>query len=70
MGKFEKRKIPLKSLKIGLKNMEIISNINFLAVCQTLFQGDQMSQIINQTLEGQNYGNINFLPHLKTNSDK
>jgi hypothetical protein len=28
-----------------------------------------MNQVISQSLEGKSYGNINFLPHLKTNSE-
>ena len=39
------------------------------AITNPFFKPEQMQQIINQTLEGKRYFNINFLPFLNTNSE-
>jgi hypothetical protein len=70
MGKFEKRKNTAQIIKNWAKKYG--NNFKYqLSCCITnpFFKPEQMNQIINQTLEGQVYGNINFIPHLKTNSE-
>lgn len=70
MGKFEKRKNTAQIIKNWASKYG--NDFKYQLSCcvsNPFFKGDQMSQIINQTLEGKTYGNINFLPHLKTNSE-
>lgn len=70
MGKFEKRKNTAKILKLWA-NKYGNNNDYQLTCCITnpFFKPEQMNQVIHQTLEGQRYTNINFLPFLKTNSE-
>lgn len=70
MGKFEKRKHTAKIINLWAKKYG--NNYNYqLSCCITnpFLKNDQMNQLINQALGGKQYGNINFLPFLKTNSE-
>ena len=70
MGKFEKRKHTQKIIKLWLKKYG--DNPKYqLSCCVTnpFFKPDQMQQVINSTLGGKRYFNINFLPFLPTNSE-
>lgn len=70
MGKFEKRKNTGKILNLWAKKYG--NNYDYQLTCcitNPFFKPEQMNQIISQALEGKEYGNINFLPHLKTNSE-
>ena len=70
MGKFEKRKNTSKILKVWASKYG--NNYKYqLSCCITnpFFQPEQMNQIIAQALDGKTYGNINFLPYLRTNSE-
>lgn len=70
MGKFEKRKHTQKIIKLWAKRFGNDPKYQ-LSCCVTnpFFKPEQMNQIIQNALEGQRYININFLPHLKTNSE-
>ena len=70
MGKFENRKHTAKILKAWLKKYGN-DNKYQLSCCITnpFFKPEQMQQVINQALEGRHYTNLNFLPHLTTNSE-
>lgn len=70
MGKLEKRKHTGKIIRAWAKKYG--DNYDYqLSCCITnpFFQPDQMNQAIGQILEGKRYGNINFLPYLKTNAE-
>jgi len=70
MGKFEKRKNTAQIIKSWAKKYG--NNYKYqLSCCVTnpFFKPEQMNQLIGQALEGKSYGNINFLPFLKTNSE-
>ena len=70
MGKFEKRKNTAQILRNWASKYG--NNYDYqLSCCITnpFFKEDQMQAVINNTLGGKTYGNINFLPHLKTNSE-
>jgi hypothetical protein len=70
IGKLEKRKHTAKIIQLWAKKYG--NNYNYqLSCCITnpFFQPQQMNQAIGQILEGKRYGNINFLPYLKTNSE-
>jgi hypothetical protein len=70
MGKYENRKHTQKIIKTWLKKYG--NNNKYLLTCcinNAFFQPEQMKGLINQTLEGKHYNNINFLPHLATNSE-
>ena len=70
MGKFEQRKHTQKIIRAWLKKYGGNSKYQ-LTCCVTnpFFNNDQMKGMINNTLEGQQYNNINFLPHLATNDE-
>ena len=70
MGKFEKRKHTEKIIQLWLKKYGNNNNYQ-LSVCVTnpFFKKEEMENILNNCLEGKRYTNINFLPHLKTNSE-
>lgn len=70
MGKYESRKHTQKIIKTWL-NKYGNNNKYQLSCCITnpFFQAEQMQQLINQTLEGNNYNNINFIPTLAKNSE-
>jgi len=68
MGKFEKRKhtkeiIEAWSKKYGNNNKYLLS----CCVVNPFIK--QMNALLSETLGGKHYSNINFLPHLKTNSE-
>jgi len=70
MGKYENRKHTQKIIRTWLKKYG--NNNKYLLTCcinNPFFQPEQMKGLINQTLEGNHYNNINFLPHLATNSE-
>jgi len=70
MGKFEKRKNTAQILKNWAKTYG--NNYDYqLSCCITnpFFKPEDMSKVISNALEGNTYGNINFLPRLKTNSE-
>ena len=69
MGKWEKRKHTADIIKLWASKYG--NNPNYQLTCCVInpfFKEDQMNQIIAQSLEGKQYGNINFLARLKTNS--
>jgi|TARA_Y100000289_G_scaffold39202_1_gene38683 hypothetical protein len=70
MGKFEKRKHTAKILRLWAKKYG--NNYNYQLSCcinNPFMKPEQINQFINQALDGKQYGNINFLPFLKTNSE-
>jgi hypothetical protein len=70
MGKFENRKNTEQIIKNWVKKYG--NNYDYqLSCCITnpFFKPEQMNQIIGRILEGKTYGNVNFLPHLRTNSE-
>ena len=70
VGKFEKRKHTAKILKLWAKKYG--DNPDYQLTCcitNPFFKEDQMKLVIASALEGKAYKNINFLPHLKTNSE-
>jgi hypothetical protein len=70
MGKFENRKHTQKIIRTWLKKYGN-NNKYQLSCCvnNMFFQPEQMRGIINETLGGQHYNNINFLPSLDKNSE-
>jgi len=70
MGKWEKRKNTAQIIQAWAKKYG--NNYDYqLSCCVTnpFFKPEDMNKIISHTLEGKRYGNINFLPYLKTNSE-
>jgi len=70
MGKWEKRKHTCEIIKAWAKKYG--ENYKYqLSCCITnpFFSAEQMNQTIGHCLEGKRYGNINFIPYLKTNSE-
>lgn len=70
MGKFEKRKHTAKIIQLWLKKYG--DNPKYQLTCcvtNPFFKPEQMQQVINSTLGGKRYFNINFLPYLPTNSE-
>jgi len=70
MRKLEKRKHTGKIIQAWAEKYG--NNYKYqLSCCITnpFFQPQQMNQAISQVLKGKRYGNINFLPYLKTNSE-
>jgi hypothetical protein len=70
MGKFEKR----KNTHFILQNWAKKYGNNYkyqLSCCVTnpFFKPEDMDKVINSIFDGKKYGNINFLPRLKTNSE-
>ena len=48
------------------------NNDKFLLTCcitNPFLKAEQMTSLLNQLLDGKHYSNINFLPHLKTNTE-
>ena len=70
MGKYENRKHTQKIIKTWL-NKYGNNNKYQLSCCITnpFFQPEQMQQLVNQTLEGNHFNNINFIPTLEKNSE-
>tara|TARA_R110002012_G_scaffold32739_2_gene96306 strand:+ start:1346 stop:2428 length:1083 start_codon:yes stop_codon:yes gene_type:complete len=70
MGKYENRKHTQKIIQTWLKKYG--NNNKYLLTCcitNPFFKPEQMQGLINQTLQGEHYNNINFLPHLATNKE-
>lgn len=70
MGKFEKRKHTAKILKTWAKKYG--NNYKYQLSCcisNPFFSPEDNEKCLFQALEGKRYGNINFLPHLETNSE-
>ena len=70
MGKWEKRKHTCQILKAWISKYG--NNYDYQLSCcisNPFFKQDQMNQVVGQCLEGKQYGNVNFLPFLKTNSE-
>ncbi len=70
MGKWEKRKHTCEIIRAWAKKYG--NNYSYQLTCcitNPFFKPEQMNQVISQCLEGRRYGNINFLPYLKTNSE-
>ena len=70
VGKFEKRKHTAKILKLWAEKYG--DNLDYQLTCcitNPFFKEDQMKLVIASALGGKTYKNINFLPHLKTNSE-
>jgi|TARA_B110001454_G_C12713472_1_gene431636 glycosyltransferase involved in cell wall biosynthesis len=70
IGKFEKRKHTAKILKAWASKYG--DNYDYQLTCcitNPFYKPDQMNQAIAQALEGKQFGNISFLPFLKTNSE-
>lgn len=70
MGKFEKRKNTAQIIKNWAKKYG--NNYKYQLSCcisNPFFKDDDLNKILTHTLEGKAYGNINFLPRLKTNSE-
>jgi len=70
MGKFEHRKHTAKILSSWAKKYG--DNYKYqLSCCITnpFFKEGDLNNLISKALGGKRYGNINFLPHLKTNSE-
>ena len=70
MGKWEKRKHTAKILKIWAEKYG--NNYNYQLSCcinNSFLKPEQLNQFVGEALEGKQYGNINFLPFLKTNSE-
>ena len=70
MGKFENRKHTQNIIRAWLKKYGN-NNKYQLSCCinNPFFKGDQMQNIINQTLEGNHFNNINIIPPLEKNSE-
>ena len=70
MGKFENRKHTQKIIRAWLKKYG--NNNKYQLTCcvnNPFFNNEQMQGLMNDTLQGQHYNNINFLPHLEKNSE-
>ena len=70
MGKFEKRKHTAKLLRLWAKKYG--NNYNYQLSCcinNSFMKPEQLNSLIGEALEGERYGNINFLPFLKTNAE-
>jgi hypothetical protein len=70
MGKMEKRKNTIQILKAWAK--KYAGNYKYQLSCcivNPFFSPEDMNKIIGEALGGKHYGNINFLPYLKTNKE-
>ena len=70
IGKFEKRKHTAEIIKAWAKKYG--NNYKYQLSClivNPFMKPEQMNQVIQQTLGNERYGNINFIPFLKTNSE-
>lgn len=70
MGKFEKRKNTEQIIKNWANKYG--NNYDYQLTCcvtNPFFKQEDMNQLLAQVLGGKSYGNINFLPRLKTNSE-
>lgn len=70
MGKFEKRKHTAEILKIWAEKYGNNNNYQLSCCIQNPFMDpQQLNGAIGAALNGKQYGNINFLPFLRTNSE-
>lgn len=70
VGKFEKRKHTAKILRLWADKYG--DNNDYQLTCcisNPFFKDEQMKSLIASALNGKSYKNINFLPHLKTNTE-
>ena len=70
MGKFEKRKRTAEILRAWAKTYG--NNFDYQLSCcinNSFLKPEELNGAIHQALDGKRYGNINFLPFLKTNSE-
>ncbi len=70
MGKFEKRKQTAEILRAWASTYG--NNMDYQLSCcvhNPFLKPEELNGAIHQALDGQRYGNINFLPFLKTNSE-
>ena len=70
MGKFENRKHTQKIIQSWIKKYG--NNNKYLLTCcinNPFFKPEQMQGLIQETLKGEHYNNINFLPVLAKNSE-
>ena len=70
MGKFEKRKHTGEILKVWAETYG--NNMDYQLSCcvnNSFLKVEELNQLIHNALDGKRYGNINFLPFLKTNSE-
>ena len=70
MGKFEKRKHTAKILKLWADKYG--NNYDYQLSCcinNSFMKPEQLNGLIHEALGGERYGNINFLPFLKTNEE-
>ena len=70
MGKLEKRKNTTQIIKAWAK--KYANNYKYQLTCciiNPFFSPEDMNKIIGEALGGEHYGNINFLPYLKTNAE-
>ncbi len=70
MGKYEKRKHTKEIVQTWLKKYGN-DNRYLLTCCITnpFLKAEQMTALLTQLVDGKQYSNINFLPHLKTNTE-
>ena len=70
MGKYEKRKHTKEIVQTWLKKYGN-DNKYLLTCCITnpFLKAEQMTALLTQLVDGKQYSNINFLPHLKTNTE-
>ncbi|MDB4587508.1 glycosyltransferase [bacterium] len=70
VGKFEKRKHTERIIKLWADRYG--NNNDYQLTCcinNPFFKPEQMGQILTKATNGKRFRNINFLPHLKTNSE-
>jgi hypothetical protein len=70
MGKFEKRKHTKEIIQAWVKKYG--NNNKYLLSCcvvNPFIKHEQMNALLSDVLDGIHYSNVNFLPHLKTNSE-
>jgi aryl-alcohol dehydrogenase-like predicted oxidoreductase len=70
MGKFEKRKHTKEIIQAWIKKYG--NNNKYLLSCcvvNPFIKHEQMNALLSDVLDGKHYSNVNFLPHLKTNSE-
>ena len=70
IGKFERRKNTQAIIQLWANHFANDPKYQLSClVTNPFFNEEQMKSVLRDTLRGQNISNINFLPHLKTNSE-
>ena len=70
MGKLEKRKHTLKILKLWAEHFGNLPQYELsCAITNKFLSMEDMNKLINHTLEGKYYENINFIPFMNSNSE-